>query len=77
VSFATHGASYGKMPQKLLQNNCKDLLIFVLHSQISRGIFRAFGVCSYGRSSFRGRPESLECLNFKPNSYSVPPSGLL
>jgi|ERR1700756_891839 hypothetical protein len=38
------------MPAK---NNCKDLLIFCLHSQIPRGTFRAFGVLRFGASTTR------------------------
>lgn len=32
------------MPETSSKNNCKDLLIFVLHSEIARGILRPFGV---------------------------------
>jgi hypothetical protein len=65
------------MPETAPENNCKDLLIFVLHSLFPRGIFRAFGVCGYGEPSFRECPEYLECLKIEANSFSVSPSGLL
>lgn len=44
--------SLAKMPQTVPRINCKDLLIFVLHSEIARGIFRSFGVCGHGKPSF-------------------------
>src|SRR5580658_7000859 len=59
------------------KNNCKDLLIFFLHSQIPRGTFRSFGVCCDGRASSRGYPEFLGCLDTTANSFSVPASGIL
>jgi len=37
----------------LAKNNCKDLLIFCLHSQIPRGTFRAFEVSRFGASTTR------------------------
>lgn len=41
------------MPQKATKNNCKDLLIFPLHSQIPRGTLRSFGVLRFGASTKR------------------------